>query len=218
MQNFWYNYYMDIKHIILHHSAVSRTDNNNQYEAINNGHIKNGWGSIGYNWLIEPNGDLKEGRPQDKPGAHCYGRNHDSLGICLAGNFSVEYPTEKQELSLSILLNTLTKQYSDAKVGHHRDFRNTQCPGNNLSTNWHKLNPMQYVITEKTEQYILDDTLMIALQIGDPKELEVLFTRGLDKIPKSISSKELSDYLIYPLVRQSRWAEIIKTLRDLTGF
>lgn len=77
---------------------------------------------------------------------------------------------------------------------------------------------MDYVKSENGEQYLLDDTLKIALNIGDEEELIVLQKRGLSKQPKNVSNSYLNNYLIYPLVRKSRWAKIIKTLRDLSGF
>ena len=188
---------MQVKYIVLHHSAVSRKDNQNQFDAIRKGHIEKGYGNIGYNWLIEPSGDLKEGRKQDKPGAHCYGRNHDSLGICIAGNFSKEYPTILQEDSLFILLNTLTKQYPNAKIMHHRDFCNTQCPGNLLPKNWHKLinnnnNEMRLFIDRNKNQVLGDEELQFGYSIPNEKKLEEI-TRHCAKLGIELGKPEKKD-------------------------
>ena len=77
---------------------------------------------------------------------------------------------------------------------------------------------MDYVIDEKNEQYLLDDDLKISLNIGDKEELLALQERGLPKQPRNVSNSYLKGYEIYPLVRKSRWGELIKTLRDLSGF
>ena len=68
-------------------------------------------------------------------------------------------------------------------------------------------NTMRYVIHDK-EQYLLEEGLMIALNIGDEKELARLITRGLEGRPESISKKELDKYLIYPLVEKQRLGDI----------
>lgn len=129
---------MEIKYIIIHHSAVSRSKNPNQFTAINNYHKSKGWGMIGYHYLIEPNGSIKTGRAKNQIGAHCIGRNHDSLGICLTGNFDIEKPMTEQELSLRFMLVHLLKEYKNAQIKYHRDFANKTCPGKLISDNWAK--------------------------------------------------------------------------------
>jgi murein DD-endopeptidase MepM/ murein hydrolase activator NlpD len=69
------------------------------------------------------------------------------------------------------------------------------------------LNNMKYVILGK-EQYLLEENLKIALNIGDEIELAKLQLRGLPKTPEQITC--LDGYLIYPLVEASR-------LKDLFG-
>jgi len=44
------------------------------------------WNDIGYHTVIEPSGRAMAGRVVMDPGAHCIGHNHDSVGICVAGN------------------------------------------------------------------------------------------------------------------------------------
>ncbi len=129
---------MEIKYIIIHHSAVSREKNPEQFDAINNYHKRKGWGMIGYHYLIEPDGEIKVGRMEGQSGAHCIGHNYDSLGICLTGNFDIEDPTKEQEKSLKILLLDLLEGYKNAQIKYHRDFANKTCPGKLISDNWAK--------------------------------------------------------------------------------
>lgn len=66
---------------------------------------------------------------------------------------------------------------------------------------------MRHVIDKRDEQFLLDDTLKIALNIGDEEELLKLTIRGIGTAEKI---KEIpSDYLIYPLVSRERWKDLL---------
>jgi N-acetylmuramoyl-L-alanine amidase len=45
-----------------------------------------GWSDIGYHAVIEFDGGLFRGRPDDHQGAHVEGANDGNLGVCLIGN------------------------------------------------------------------------------------------------------------------------------------
>jgi len=125
---------MQIKYLILHHTAVGRTKNNKQFEAVRNFHIGRGWGNIGYHFLIEPDGTNVWGRKDTEVGAHCKeeNMNFQSLGICLTGNFDVEEPTKEQKMALKKLLEYLFKKYNLTldRVKFHRDYaKYKSCPG-----------------------------------------------------------------------------------------
>ncbi len=127
---------MKINYIIIHHSAVSREKNSKQFKAIDNYHKSLGWGSIGYHYLIEPDGEIRIGRREDQEGAHAVGHNQDSIGICLTGNFDTEYPTKEQETSLTRLLKDLKIKYPIAEIVPHRKFANKTCFGKLLKDDW----------------------------------------------------------------------------------
>src|SRR3989344_7696117 len=99
-----------VKFLVIHHSQRSR-----DFPAfIRWRHTKKrGWEDIGYHFLIgngklfTKNGKIYKGRKEFLVGAHVYGFNKNSLGICLIGNFDYEYPTKKQIRSLILLLNHL---------------------------------------------------------------------------------------------------------------
>lgn len=44
-----------------------------------------GWSDIGYHAVVETDGGLGRGRPEDMQGAHVAGHNDNSLGICFVG-------------------------------------------------------------------------------------------------------------------------------------
>ena len=128
---------MTPQYIIIHHTAVSRVLNKNQFDAVKRYHIGLGWGNIGYHYLIEPNGLCKKGRRDNEVGAHCKEKamNFKSLGICLTGNFDIEKPTDKQIYVLRDLLQSLTSKFriSAFRIFFHRDYAPYKsCPGKNL--------------------------------------------------------------------------------------
>lgn len=214
---------MEIKYIIIHHSAVLREKNSEQFNAINDYHKSKGWGAIGYHFLIEPNGKIRIGRIETQSGAHCIGRNFDSLGICLSGNFDIEKPMTEQELSLRFMLVHLLKKYPNAQIKYHRDFANKTCPGKLISDNWAKnlisnKNKIMEYVEQGGEQYIrYTEPFNIAFNIGDPKEEALLKEKGLPDI-KPDSVTDMNKYEVYPLISKLRMAKVIKELRDLSGF
>ena len=77
-------------HLIVHHSAGFT--NYNDYQWVVNYywdlHVNtNGWSDIGYNWLIDPNGIVYEGRGSGNLGAHFSCLNGGTIGICVIGNY-----------------------------------------------------------------------------------------------------------------------------------
>jgi len=134
---------METKKLIIHHTAVSRDKNNNQFDAVNNYH-KGLWNFksklgyyIGYHYFIEPQGELKQAREERERGAHTVGQNKE-IGVCLTGNFDIEKPTEKQIQSLKNLVKELKTRY-DLEIYFHRDFANYKsCPGRNFSDEYIK--------------------------------------------------------------------------------
>jgi len=94
--------------------------------------------AIGYHYFIEKDGKITQGRADTDEGAHCKGHNIDSIGICLAGNFDVTFPTKEQAESLKGLLSKKTTEYkiSTDNVIPHRHFASKSCYGRNLSDTW----------------------------------------------------------------------------------
>lgn len=102
----------NIKYIVIHHSL---TEDNKivNWSAIRKYHIyNNGWQDIGYHFGIEKineNNDYEilYGRPLSQQGAHTYGINNISIGICVIGNFDNEKPNEIQMKKLITLISDL---------------------------------------------------------------------------------------------------------------
>ena len=113
------------KYLVYHH-----TDSNNvSAKDIHKTHIEKGWGGIGYHFYIRKDGTIYRGRPEEVIGAHVYGKNRDTLGICLEGNFEKEEPSNEQIDSLVKLSADMIMKYNIEDLMGHRDLYNTLCPG-----------------------------------------------------------------------------------------
>lgn len=144
--------YSPVSHVIVHHSYTSNTSSNwaATVLAIWDYHVNsNNWCDIGYNWLIDPNGVIYEGRGggNNVRGAHFCATNTGTMGICMLGTYMDTIPTEAALNSLRQLLTwkscdanldptTSSLHSSSGKVLHHisghRDGCNTLCPGDKL--------------------------------------------------------------------------------------
>jgi len=94
-------------HIIVHHSA-GFNESPDFVEVVAyyyDLHVNtNGWDDIGYNWLIDPNGVIYEGRPDGYQGAHFSCINENTVGICVIGDFTSQLPTEEAMTTLVDLI------------------------------------------------------------------------------------------------------------------
>ena len=115
----------DIKYIVVHCSATKRTQDIGVVE-INRWHRDRGWSGIGYHFVIRRDGTVETGRPINKAGAHAYGVNRVSWGICMVGGLDyqgdpVDNFTPPQYDALRAVVTTLKAFAPDAEVLGHRD-------------------------------------------------------------------------------------------------
>lgn len=142
--------YYPTTHLIVHHT-VSNNDTVDwlaNVRAIWYYHtFTRGWGDIGYNYLVDPNGVIYEGHlgGDDVVGTHASGANRGSMGVALLGTFSVDTPPEPMLNVLADLLAWKTAQkqldLADASTlpdldwglldlaGHRDVYGTTECPG-----------------------------------------------------------------------------------------
>lgn len=105
-------------------------------EDIRRWHREQGWSDIGYHFVVYRNGHVEPGRDVDLVGAHCYGHNTSSIGVCYVGGMAKDRKTTKdtrtlaQKAGLMKLLTDLRAQYPDARIVSHRDYDTTgkKCP------------------------------------------------------------------------------------------
>jgi hypothetical protein len=124
--------------IAIHHT------NRGSLVNIERNHISRGFDGIGYHFIIDPLGNIFEGRPLEMRGDHVGGANTGLIGIALMGNFEPRFligysPSDYQIASLKTLTQTLQNMFSipDSEVRGHGDFalpeNPTVCPGGNLN-------------------------------------------------------------------------------------
>ena len=123
------------KFIAIHVSATRPSDNTTAAD-IDAMHKARGWKGIGYNYFIQRDGTVEEGREPDEQGAHVSGYNEIALGICMAGGVKEDgitpenNMTESQWASLDYLVGRRLRAYTSAVVQGHRDFPQVakECP------------------------------------------------------------------------------------------
>ena len=104
-----------IKYIVIH---CSDTNENDSAEDIHKLHLSFGWDGIGYHKIIKKNGELENGRPEFWKGAHVFGHNHESLGVCLIGkcNFYRKQFNTLKLLLMSWKKNILLQKLLDIEI------------------------------------------------------------------------------------------------------
>ena len=151
--------YTSTTHIIVHHSATNYGSGTNYALVVQSYwdyHVNtHGWSDIGYNWLVDPNGIIYEGRGDGVQGAHFSCMNSGTMGVCVIGNFESATPTYETINALENLIaweatdkeiDVETTSYHEASqldlygISGHRDANSstqgcpsgTVCPGANL--------------------------------------------------------------------------------------
>ncbi|HHH50315.1 MAG TPA: T9SS type A sorting domain-containing protein, partial [Saprospiraceae bacterium] len=135
---------------IVHHSAG--TNSSSDWAAVVRSiwdyHVNvNGWADIGYNYLVDPNGVLYEGRGDNIHGAHFCGTNSGTMGVCVMGDFTNITPTDDAKTTLKNLLawkicdidkdpeGSSFHQSSNMtlpNIAGHQDGCATACPGDSF--------------------------------------------------------------------------------------
>jgi hypothetical protein len=146
-------------------------------KLIESWHKERGWRTIGYHkvilngWItygrkeMERDGEIEEGRPEIWEGAHCYGYNKTSLGVCLIGKANdPNFPTDEQFFSLISLCKKWIKEYNieiENVIGHREaqerlNWKNLKvCPGFdvNLVRDMLRKGPEAQIVKEERERF-----------------------------------------------------------------
>lgn len=153
-------YVKSVKKFVVHHTAENLNDSVRSLDEISQAeyqaHIRSvyyyhaivrGWGDIGYNYIIDPLGNVYQGRAGGDGviAAHASGSNQGSVGISVMGNYETGQPPVRAIRSLEKLLGTLGTKHKIDPAGQttfrgkkgpavlsHRDLGQTSCPGGNL--------------------------------------------------------------------------------------
>src|SRR5262249_47601943 len=147
--------YTTVTHLIVHHTAMGVEEPSSDWPEIVRSiwkfHVlERGWADIGYNYLIDPNGGLYEGRSggDNVMVAHLSDVTAGTMAVALLGDFSNATPTAEALNSLKEILawkcdqrdlEPEGKSLHDASkfilntISGHRDGpKATECPGEAL--------------------------------------------------------------------------------------
>ena len=114
-----------IDRIIIHHDE-SDVVSHNDISVIKDWHLKRGFSDVGYHFYIQTDGSIQKGRKVSLAGAHCFGYNETSIGVCLHGD---EMFHQLQFDSARILIQYLRKIiHRPLSVHGHNEFSKKKCP------------------------------------------------------------------------------------------
>jgi len=158
---------ISITHSAVHHTVTANSPPNPEQvmRQIWDWHVNdNGWLDIGYNFVIDHNGNIYQGRynpwleTTDVRGAHAGNSNSQSVGIALLGQFEPganPQVGDPETAALDALIQLISWRFNQRGIDPlgsasipvnpggsevlptifgHRDVSNTACPGENLYT------------------------------------------------------------------------------------
>lgn len=115
---------------VTHYSGANR---NQSVRAIQNYHMDtNGWVDIGYNFLVDRDAHIFEGRGWDVVGAHVANHNTESIGVCHIGQDGDHTEASLRAIRWLYDLATARGGGRALRKNGHRDIGSTDCPGNQL--------------------------------------------------------------------------------------
>lgn len=92
----------------------------------------NNWSDIGYNFVIDQDGRIYEGRGRDVVGAHCPKFNRNGIGVLFMMGDDDEL-SDDAKLAFRALHHELETQKGGKLIlKGHRDGKSTACPGENV--------------------------------------------------------------------------------------
>lgn len=133
---------MTPQRIVWHHSAINakrlQLDEIDAYHKTRDFPLSSLGFYVGYHYLIEYDGSIRQTRKETEIGAHDTGENTNSIGICLAGDFTGQLPTTAQSVAAATLTGQIMKRWKlpVQRIEPHRWDDTTACPGDFLPDNW----------------------------------------------------------------------------------
>lgn len=177
----WPPRYETVSHIIIHHTATSNRplDVPGAIRSIYYYHaVEQGWGDIGYNYLVDHNGRIYQGRygGQNVIGGHSYQFAIGSSGISVIGNFQTVDISEAAKSALVAITafvgrdldpngsGPLQEAPNLPTIASHRDVNATTCPGDEL---WDDLPEIRDLVAATLDSGELNTGLPAGIVPGD---------------------------------------------------
>ncbi|MCP4503994.1 MAG: hypothetical protein GY822_29065 [Deltaproteobacteria bacterium] len=125
--------------LTVHHTYIPNNDSLSmaaRVRQIQAYHIDNkGWCDSGYHFLVGQDGEVYQGRYENRTGAHAGGANRDNVGVSYNGNFTDAPPSARMFRAGANILRALADEWSIPldrdHVKGHREVGTTgnSCPG-----------------------------------------------------------------------------------------
>lgn len=142
----WPPEYRRIEKVVIHHTVTGDPDPRPAatIRAIYRYHaVARGWGDIGYNYLVDPDGAIYEGRHGGAGvvGGHTAGYNAGSMGVAMLGTYDTHTISPAARHALGALVRAKAGDldplgggpFRDRQgvwnIGGHRALTQTECPG-----------------------------------------------------------------------------------------
>ncbi|MDZ7798869.1 MAG: N-acetylmuramoyl-L-alanine amidase [Patescibacteria group bacterium] len=199
----WPAEYEKVTKFIIHHTAGSTGEDDPKavIRGIYYWHaIGRDWGDIGYNYLIDTQGNIYEGRfgGDGVIAGHALGYNDGTVGISILGDY--QHGDELTNASKEALTNLMAKkaqffgfnpsgssEYKGEKLDNilgHRDVGATSCPGDNIYNQFDEIisqtqtkydNLPSLPTPQKAASYHNQSDESIEIDVGEEKEVWVDF-------------------------------------------
>lgn len=199
----WPPEYQEVEHAIVHHAAVNySSDGYNAVRSIYYYHaITQGWGDIGYNYLVDTNGRIYEGRVggANVIGGHAFQYAIGSSGICVMGDFTTADPPQAAKVALANIVAYVTRDLNPTgssnfheslnlpTIAAHRDVIMSSCPGNGL---YDDMGWIRSTVSDILDRGLLDSQMpggivpgdWVKIQTDDGSALPMYGQPGLDQL------------------------------------
>ncbi len=188
----WPPEYAEVKHAIVHHAAVNYgSDGYNAIRSIYYYHaITQGWGDIGYNYLIDTQGHIFEGRVggANVIGGHAFQYAIGSSGICVMGDYTSADAPQAAKVALANIIAYVTRDLNPhgtapfhevpamPTIAGHRDVVQSGCPGNGL---YDDLPWIRNTVATTLDRGLLDSQAPGGIVPGDWVKIQVETGSGL---------------------------------------
>ena len=101
-------------------------------EEVKRWHLDMGYIDVGYHWFVDRRGMMYAGRSESIQGAHVYGHNRNTLGVCVMYGTQDKEVTQETLNALIDLLASICMKYKldpQKAIKGHSDYLPTMCPG-----------------------------------------------------------------------------------------
>lgn len=134
----WMQYPMALEAVyygaVMHHSVIDEGSDAATLAEIQRLHREErGWADVAYHYFIGKSGVIYAGRTLAARGAHAYGHNTGTVGICLLGDFTREQPRAAALAAATALVRWLAGMLRLETLAAHNQLNTaTACPGTYL--------------------------------------------------------------------------------------